>query len=95
MQVLEEVLQALDQIKLLDPCLMYTLSPLACGPHAPGVYISKIPHNCGITITYMDFLHSSNVIVFKNIQAGALETHCKYSFLVLYLVAQYFEPLFV
>ena len=30
---------------------IYTHSPRACGPRALGVYISKIPHSHGITIT--------------------------------------------
>ena len=29
---------------------IYTFSPWVCGPHALGVYISKIPHSHGITI---------------------------------------------
>ena len=32
---------------------IYTRSPRACGPRALGVYISKIPRNLGITITYI------------------------------------------
>ena len=35
---------------------IYTLTPRACGPWGSGVYISKIPCSCGITITYIVFI---------------------------------------
>ena len=39
--------------------ITYTTTVLGfcCGPRGKGVYISKIPHSCGITITYLTFVH--------------------------------------
>ena len=41
---------------------IYTCSPRACVSRALGVYISKIPRSCGITIKYAQVTLLANVM---------------------------------
>ena len=64
---------------------IYTQSMRAAGPRASGVYMSKIPHSCGLTIKIplcaaLLTCHSGNIVSGTNFHDLAIGVICLWKY---------------